>query len=343
MIYIYNVVSLFVLGKGCRRIKYYGKSIFLFICIMQMTFIVGFRFNVGRDFLSYERVYYNIKNFGSLEIGYLWLNKLLNYFDIPFVGLNVCMALLTFIFLIKAISKMTVDYTLSIYLYISLFFFYHAMNQTRQGLAISIGLYAISFLSEGRNKRFIFWILIGSLFHASILIMIPLIFLCDVSVDKKMVTVYLSVPLIFIAGYGLVLKLISYTKYSIYIRSNYDMRGLWSTIANLLVRIIMIIIVMILMKNTRKSKKENSLLHMAFLCTIFQVMAIYSSIFGRVTTSFFIAYIILIPNAVGNIKSKSIRTIVYFGTVVMAALYHYVYFRIMGDDVGVLIYQNYLI
>lgn len=349
MVYVYNVISIILVAWFLRCISGIDKKkFFFFFCLIQMTLIIGLRYQVGADYIPYERMYnylgggvYVGYKYDTVEIGYSILNQILWKIGVPYWGLNLLIAFLTILFMLKAIKEWSVDFFLSVYLYISFFFFYHAMNQTRQGLAIAIGLYAVALLSKGNVKKFLFWIIFGSLFHITLLIFLPLFFLRKIEFNKSALYIYTATIFVLFIGFSIIIQLIQITRYSIYINSFYDLEGLTSSKMNLAVRVIMLILALIRYKSVADSTKKRLLYHMIMICTVFQILTIRSSLFGRVTTPFFGAYIFLIPDLIYSVRGKY-QKLIYYGCIGVATLYQIVYFNAMSDSVLVNKYKSIL-
>ena len=152
------------------------KKFSYFIVIILSFFIVAFRFDVGFDYVTY----YNAANLsGNLELLLIWepltlpILKLAHLFNQPQLFF-IIYSTLTYIFLLKAISKLSIkkDLSLGFYLLFPLFY-YDSFSLVRQHLAIAIFLYNLINVKEEKKIKFIFWLVIGSLFHyASLLTMI---------------------------------------------------------------------------------------------------------------------------------------------------------------------------
>ena len=270
MVYLLNNISIFIWAFCIKHIKCKNKnSIFLFICFAQLTLIVGLRNEVGADYYSYLRIYnhlsgiwqYNYR-YPEVEIGYELVNIIFGYFGIPYWGINLFMAFWTNLFIVLAIKEYKINICMSIFMYISLFFFYHSMNQTRQGLAMAIGIYAISQLCKKRNMAFVFWILFAMCFHTVAIVYLPLYLLRKIKITKKVLMLYLLGTIIVLVGYQFVVILLTYTKYGVYFNSYYDRSNALSTIINLVVRIVMLFLALFYAKKIKEGMSKNILYHM---------------------------------------------------------------------------------
>lgn len=326
----------------------YSKRFVCFACFLQMTFIAGFRYKVGTDYNNYTLIFQAVNNFGianigieALEPGYFLINKLVGFlFGNNPIAMNFILASITMYLIIKVISENSADYFLSIYLFVSFCLFYNMMNQSRQALSIAIALYAIKYLNSGQNKKFVIWILIAASIHFSAIIMMILLFLSKIKVDFKVIRRYIIISIIAFININLIVNIIEHTKYSIYIGSKYDFSVGSTVILNMAVRLALLICVIFFMKRIKKNTYTNILYHMALLCTSFQLLAIKTALFGRLTTYFFIAYILLIPLILKSIKQKYIRALAYIAVFIIFGIYHYIYFTVMGGAMGIDVYNN---
>ena len=199
-------IAVILAATGLSKIAYskkYGryKLIFLFMAIMLLAIVAGIRYDVGADWLQYYSGPELIGNGlversfdkGSYEIGYVLLCKLVYYSGLRGTTLLFIYGMLTYLFLFMTIDKYSEDISVpfAIFTYGCLYYLV-SFNITRQALAISISMYAISQLdvdfwkSEGvqqtsihakikHNIKFFFWGIVSFLFHqASIICLLAL-------------------------------------------------------------------------------------------------------------------------------------------------------------------------
>lgn len=82
-------------------------------------------------------------------------------------------------------------------------------------------------------------------------------------------------------------------------------------------------------KNSVIASSNLSLFNSVVLCTLFQVCAVRFSIFGRVTTYFFVAYILLIPKVLQVFQRKFVREnrrVVRVAFILVCFVYQMVYY-----------------
>jgi len=132
----------------------------------------------------FEPAYYLIPSIVTINFGlnYLWV-----FLIFAILGIS-----LKFI----AICRLTDFAFLSVLVYYSHFFILHDMTQIRAGVASAILLLCIPEIQSRNFLRFLFLIGIGSLFHYSIIIFLPIYFLSAKQINKKLYLPLLFVPYI---------------------------------------------------------------------------------------------------------------------------------------------------
>ena len=151
----------------CFIMKLMNRKELKNITLIFLTLFAGLRFNVGADYLSYGYIFNTIKSNQNIRIEPLyWLiNKILpNY-------ILVCsfVAFLSLYFIFKFINYLDEkNFYFILFGYVSIYYLQWNMSTVRQGLAISIFLYSTIFLFEKKYKKYLFFILVGGLFHKTL-------------------------------------------------------------------------------------------------------------------------------------------------------------------------------
>jgi len=184
--YIILIATVCVLSLVCfnRFTKNYPprvlKIIFLSASFLFLFIFSSLRVNIGFDYLQYSQGFFKmgIDGFSTVaykdwEWGFNILTKIIVFFT---RDIHVYMAVVSLICLagpFYVIYRYSKKVWLSVVLYINLYFFYCTMNFLRQSIAISIALFAYSFLIDRKFWRFVLIILIAAVFHSTVLMMIP--------------------------------------------------------------------------------------------------------------------------------------------------------------------------
>jgi len=202
LIYLFPLaISLLFAQKNNKIVNFV-----LFANLVLLTIIVGFRhFQVGQDTINYVIMYqdkaysyYNLLYFledinKRTEIIPLICESVLSRYTDNYLWFNLTIAVanyLTLFFYLKT-SKFSNAY---LYFYIVLGFFFISSNAVRQAPALNLFLLAVHYRIYGQNKKAIIAILLGSLFHYSILLAsFPLVFLGKVYINNyKLILLYIS-------------------------------------------------------------------------------------------------------------------------------------------------------
>ena len=157
-------------------------NIFYFITIILISFIVGFRYEVGVDWAGYKLDFESIKNSPNTsyydqyyEWGFFNLNKLVAGLGFGYQWMFFTTAFISWYFLFKSVPLNILP--LFIYFIFVDEYFFWSMNGVRQFAAISIWLFALKFLIDENIKAYIIAIICASLFHNSALLLLPLYFI----------------------------------------------------------------------------------------------------------------------------------------------------------------------
>lgn len=183
---IYIILFLFPLGMALARpninnlesrVLFYSFAIFLIL-------FVGLRYEVGVDWDNYlvhldnaAEVQFNISldgiEFGGKDPGYAILNWTAIQFGYGVWFVNLVSSFIFFVYFYKFVKKLPNPWfvlTVSMPYLVIVF----SMNYTRQSIGFAFLLAGLIVLEEKKIKQFIFYILIGSLFHKTALVLIAL-------------------------------------------------------------------------------------------------------------------------------------------------------------------------
>ena len=349
---IFEIIALFFLklaqnnrtnGKHTKG-KVKKSTIYLIISFCSLAFLVCFRdVSVGKDTSAYANVYLRIINGNAsiedlqwLGIGYRIICKIVGFFaGNTYYILNILVGFVTIYLFYKTIWENSEIPWLSIYILISTCLYYQTFNQARQMLAIAITFYALKYIKENNFKKYLIFILISTSIHSSAIVMIPFYLIANKKIDRKNTIKYIIIAFILCFGMYYVRKLLLMTTYGqVYFGTQYDLEGKTSSVLNFVIRICLLIMCFIL-GNKDMKEKYRYLYNSAIICTIIQLLTISTYTFGRVTTYFFISYILLIPNI---LPKKDKKIYIYF-LVIVFALYHFIYYKSTAITMGVQEYK----
>jgi len=183
------LVSLTYLGSKVKGTTYPEFDIFNktkltpfhWAALLLISVIVGFRYEVGTDWIGYKEWfdYYKVVPMDSLnqlnfELGFLYLNYFFANLGTDYTAMFFSVAILSWFFLIKGVSAKILPLFL-FFIFVDEYFFW-SMNGIRQFVCISIFIYSIRFIIERNFKKYLLFTVFSALFHSSSVILIPLYF-----------------------------------------------------------------------------------------------------------------------------------------------------------------------
>ena len=162
------------------------------VCILSV-FVILFalsacRLNVGNDYAKYVEFMHlvNCDAYVPTEVGFNLLVKLiygLSGFENYLLVFAVYSFVTVLVFLL-AMYEQSDDFPLTFFLFMSLGYYFQTFSTVRYYLALAVALYSMKFVLRRQWGRFVILILLGSTFHKSLLIVIPLYFLASLSWKK---------------------------------------------------------------------------------------------------------------------------------------------------------------
>ena len=348
-------IGLFYFGQS--NLKYKEAFQFLSFCILYFVLVLR-DYSVGAAYQNYIYAINRIANKSILATDNNWLGlgfrsfvKLIaiifnrNYYPLIFsVFIISIISLVTLFFFFKSFNKLSVNPTFSLYLFLCFCLYFQLMNQFRQMFAVSLVLYSYTYVNKSFMK-YALCILIAASFHQTAIIMLPMFFLAKLNINKKTLTSYFIVAILVSLFADKIRILLQYTTYSNYLGwTQYDVGMTSTTIINLVIRLFLLVLCIFKYKEVvNKDKKSNYLYHMIIICTIFQVLSVQSSLFTRITTYFFVFYIILIPKVTDVYKeyitSSSIKIynlLIY----ILFMTYQIIYYLYQSTNGGYAVYKS---
>jgi hypothetical protein len=218
-VYYINLALIFILAVPLCIIKpkKWKNILYLAITFIYLWALATFRKNIGFDYESYINIFEQVRTAGTvdallalnLEPGFLVLNKFMALFVHDSVVMYGVYEVLILVPVALFIYKHCKDIWISVWLYVTLTFYYNSLNFIRQSLACSIILLGYKFLKEKKAVPFLVIVLIAALFHKTALIMVPVYFLCHIRPGKKMAIFYASATLLLYLTSQLILDVVT--------------------------------------------------------------------------------------------------------------------------------------
>ncbi|MFK8017205.1 MAG: EpsG family protein [Gammaproteobacteria bacterium] len=162
-------------NTGVRSIKLDGAWI---IAVFAMTLLIGFRIEVGADWVNYVRYVYDARYapFSSIlqgnDPGYQFLNWLSAYMNWDIYGVNLIGGVI-FSSGLAVFCRSLPRPWLALAVAVPYLVIVVAMGYSRQGIALGLAMLGLVALGRRKAGWFVFWVVLGATFHKSAVILLP--------------------------------------------------------------------------------------------------------------------------------------------------------------------------
>lgn len=197
MIYLNFYVFFIFLFSNSIFLKKYTKDFIFLLFIVVGSFYSGSRLYTGGDYIAYKEIFLsNFDLFGYIEPGYLLLNWLIFNIGFSYESYLIIVNLIINTLLFIALRRLSPLYTISIIVYLGIYYLQHQFNWIRQGLASVIVLNALIYL-KNNPKKYILITILASVFHIVALLTVFLPYLFKSIKYKYYIPIVLLIAVIF--------------------------------------------------------------------------------------------------------------------------------------------------
>ncbi len=192
-------------------VRSYYYIFFMAIFFIAAYFVGSRDLTIGTDTFNYMSIYKGSSGIfeGRIEVGFLYLARFLSFLNLEYhVFFAVCFLIVSF-FMYHTYNKINYSFSDSgffisslvffVFLFSSDWFFVATANGLRQGIALAILYYAISFLIDKNFKRFFLFYFFSGLFHKSVYLTFP--FLIPIFFHQVKIKYYSLAIVFFGVGY----------------------------------------------------------------------------------------------------------------------------------------------
>lgn len=344
--FIIILITIFLSALSIYNKNPKTRKVYKILCILIPAIVAGIRYDVGTDYLLYERGYHailensQVRHYVGFEPGYTFLNKLVGIFLGDFSFLMFFMSFFTIMYVYKALENEKDNIPLPLGMAIYMFLFYlTTLNLVRQSLAIALVLYAVTSLNKKSKIYCIFYILFASLFHTSSFIALPIILSKKVLNDyrKKYLQIFIMLTLLILISN---LKLLGELVYII-TKSNYyagyflrESNSGASLLNHLLKNAPLILIPIISLKNGKENKNFLFYFNLYMIGQIISLVKLYSGTnVQRLALYYTYFCIFLFPYSYKLIDKKYKKLLLYFILGVTIFIWYTDYFHNFYSEV----------
>lgn len=217
-----------MMSRNEGKNKKYGW--WCFCAWLVLSVIEGLRsFDLGTDTSTYAYLF-TTDGMDSLEAGFQLLGKAVHLFTNDPVVFILAISLVTNGLIVFSIYRISSNPYVSIFCYVTLFYYFQSFNVMRQYVAIGIILVAYSFLRQNQFFRYFMGMILAFLFHNSAIVgflLLPYHFIKNSNRGTKNIFKSLIFPFV-IGGlitiffnFGLNLLTSLFPRYAVYLNSDY--------------------------------------------------------------------------------------------------------------------------
>ena len=302
------------------------------------------RLNVGNDYAKYVEFMHlvNCDAYVPTEIGFNLLVKLiygLSGFE-NYLLVFAVYAFVTILVFLLAIYEQSDDFPLTFFLFMSLGYYFQTFSTVRYYLALALAVYSMKFVLRRQWIRFAVLILLGSAFHKSLLVVIPLYFLASLPWKKWQLAIGALFCTTFLFGQDIYLRIVVLL-YPTYKDTEYLEGG--TSYINILrcIAVLVFAVIVLRMKNgTDKEHKGNAwddrrfrfYFYLNLGALVLYVFCSFLPIISRIGYYLTISHILFLPMLLGKVENERWRRMFRLGIIMAAILYFGIYMSRAGNE-----------
>lgn len=315
----------------CNRVSIFAVFLILFA-------LSACRLNVGNDYAKYVE-FMHLVNFDSYvptEAGFNLLVKIIygiSGFENYLLVFAVYSFATVFLFLL-AIYEQSDDFPMTYFLFMALGYYFQAFSTVRYYLALAIALYSMKFVVRRQWGRFIALALLGSFFHKSLLVVIPLYMLASVAWKKWQLALIGLFCTTFLFMQDFYLKVVVFL-YPTYEDTEY-LEGGTSYINILRCLAVLILSIIYYRKTIQNDKRLRFYFYLNLGALALYVFCSFLPIISRIGYYLTVSHILFIPALIKETDNEKIRRLLKLG-VILAAICYFAVFMSRADNDGILL------
>lgn len=322
------------------------------VCLLSVFLILfslsACRLNVGNDYAKYVEFMHliNCDAYVPTEIGFNLLVKLvygLSGFE-NYLFVFAVYAFVTILFFLLAMYEQSDDFPLTFFLFMSLGYYFQTFSTVRYYLALAIALYSMKFVLRRQWGRFVVLILLGSTFHKSLLVVIPLYILASLPWKKWQLTIGALFCTTFVFCQDFYLKLVVLL-YPTYEDTEY-LEGGTSYINILRCLAVLVFAGLVIYMQKRGGREHNAdaeddrrfrfYFYLNLGALVLYVFCSFLPIISRIGYYLTVSHILFLPMLLRRVESERWRKLFRLGIILAALLYFAIYMS-RADNDGTLI------
>ena len=316
------------------------------LTIFTLLFLVSaLRLNVGNDYLKYVEFMHLVysRAYVPTEVGFNALTYVI-YYLCGFENYLLVFAFFSFgtiAFFMKGIYDQSKWFSMSFILFMLLGLYFQSLSTVRYYLALAMALYSIKYVIERDWPRFILLVLIGSLFHKSMLVVLVLYFLAQLKWGRRMYALLVAAGVSCLFLKDIYLKIVIYL-YPSYKDTEYLTGG--TSTANIIRCLLVFGLSLWLYRDYIEGDRTGEFYFMCNLMgLVLYVFGSFLPVISRIGYYLTVTQILFVPYLLKGIKDERKRQIATAIVIVFSLGYFALYMRgAANDGVRILPYQTFL-
>lgn len=336
-----------------NRVFHIGKQKFNYGYVFAFVVLFIFRAfradTVGGDLASYKEAFdylteLSINNLmvfsaSGYETGYALYNAALHLISDNFRVELVCTAFVTTYCLLRFIYDNSRNPGLSLYIYITMYYYGSTFNNERQAIAIALLMLSIIYVRRRQLWKFVITVVAATLFHTTSIAFLVVYPVFAMTLDRK----YWNLALYgAIATFILSKSILGYLIGGLY-AAKYDGVDLMTGGGYMYFMILFVLIMTSFIFMSKKQKQDTTRrlwIHMLVIGAIMQILSFEMGYFYRAVILFSVSMIFYIPEVLSCMRNRSLAK---FGKIVVIVLLgaYYIY-ELAHDSIEIVPYKSIL-
>lgn len=319
------------------------------VCITAIFVILfalsALRQNVGNDYIRYVEFMHlaYCDAYVPTEAGFNLLSKYV-YIMSGFENYLLVFAIFSFftvLIFMLAIYEQSDDFPMTFFLFMTLGYYFQTFNTVRYYLALAAALYSMKFVIRKQWIRFILLALLGSLFHKSILVVLPLFFLASLAWKKWQLALAGLFCTTFLFFQDFYLKVVLFL-YPTYEETEY-LEGGTSYINILRCAAVLVLSLFYYKKSIKDNRRLRFFFYLNLGALALYVFCSFLPIISRIGYYLTISHILFLPALLKETENEKLRRFLKIGMILAALLYFAMFMgKAYNDNVRILPYRSFL-
>lgn len=320
---------------------------FIILAVISLIVVSGFRYKSGTDFHTYTEMFEVTSENETLEleeqndVGFFIMCRLLSQISQDPQIMFLATSIVTNLLIVLVLRKYSRRFELSMWLYITTFVYYSTFNGVRQWMAAAIIFTGTKYLLEERNFiKYLLIVLFASLFHGSVLIMIPVYFFINSDTFSKrnllMIVGFVLAVFAYSEFLPILARLLEGTQYAHYVQIfETDTNGINPLRLAVYFAPVGMFCLFYNQLNNEKNIEIDRLLNLCIIGFLIMFMALRQVFFARLIFYFDLYYLLLIPRLV-DLGDKNFKRFMYYSIAV--GYFAFSYLLLGNGESGILPY-----